>query len=358
MKKSLLFLSVLTAISLASCGGNDVDTTKIALDYGYDYKNDIVNIEEVEIGYTSLTNLIDNKESFVLLIYHNPTCGCWTDFNPLAVQFMNKYNVVFHSFDNALLEGKNNYGIYQGTDAMPGICFFRRGQLIRQSIYGKLDINNRKMFKDYEALEQYLFDNIYLPKMTYIDKDTLDSKISNDEDFALYVARSGCGDCKTVNQQVLYSWNDVNTTVNHMMYIFDIEPYYARKPAETDPEYEEKYAKYEAYLAFKTTYGLSEAGNEKFGYSTGYIPTFQIRKGSTITDMITVLNDSVNAEKVVSSYFTQARISNSPLLRNTGDTYLFDGKVLTNEQKQNWRTTVQLSWHKPIVELFLNSYIK
>ena len=357
MKKSLLFLSVLTAISLASCG-NDIDTTKIALDYGYDYKNDIVNIEEVEIGYTSLTNLIDNKESFVLLIYHNPTCGCWTDFNPLAVQFMNKYNVVFHSFDNALLEGKNNYGIYQGTDAMPGICFFRRGQLIRQSIYGKLDINNRKMFKDYEALEQYLFDNIYLPKMTYIDKDTLDSKISNNEDFALYVARAGCGDCRTVNQQVLYSWNDVNTTVNHMMYIFDIEPYFARKPAEGDPEYDEKYAKYEAYLAFKTTYGLSEAGNETFGYGTGYVPTFQIRKGSTISDMITVLNDSVDANRVVSSYFNQTRISNSSLLRNTGDIYLFDGKELTEEQKQNWRTTVQLSWHKPIVELFLNSYIK
>ena len=358
MKKSLLFLSVLTAISLASCGGSDIDTSKIALDYGYDYKNDIVNIEEVEIGYTSLTNLIDNKESFVLLIYHNPTCGCWTEFNPLAVQFMNKYNVVFHSFDNALLENEDNYGIYQGTAAMPGICFFRRGQLIRQTIYGKLDINNRKMFKDYDALEQYLFDNIYLPKMTYIDKDTLDNKIASNEDFALYVARAGCGDCKSVNQQVLYSWNDVNTTVNHEMYIFDIEPYYARKPAETDPEYEEKYAKYEAYLAFKTTYGLSEAGNEKFGYGTGYVPTFQIRKGSTITDMITVLNDSVNAEKVVSSYFTQARISSSPLLRNTGDIYLFEGKVLTDEQKQNWRTTVQLSWHRPIVELFLNTYIK
>ncbi len=358
MKKSLLFLSVLTAISIASCGGSDIDTSKIALDYGYDYKNDIVNIEEVEIGYTSLTNLIDNKESFVLLIYHNPTCGCWTDFNPLAVQFMNKYNVVFHSFDNALLEGKNNYGIYQGTDAMPGICFFRRGQLIRQSIYGKLDINNRKFFKEYEALEQYLFDNVYLPKMTYIDKDTLDSKISNDEGFALYVARAGCGDCRTVNQQFLYSWNDVNTTVNHMMYIFDIEPYFARKPAEGDPEYDEKYAKYEAYLAFKTTYGLSEAGNETFGYGTGYVPTFQIRKGSTISDMITVLNDSVDANRVVSSYFNQTRISNSSLLRNTGDIYLFDGKELTEEQKQNWRTTVQLSWHKPIVELFLNSYIK
>lgn len=357
MKKSLLFLSVLTAISLASCG-NDIDTSKIALDYGYDYKNDIVNIEEVEIGYTSLTNLIDNKESFVLLIFHNRTCGCWEKFNPLAVQFMNKYNVVFHSFDNALLEGEDNYGIYRGTDAMPGICFFRRGQLIRQTIYGKLDINNREMFEDYDVLEQYLFNNIYLPKMTYIDKDTLDNKIANNEDFALYVARTGCGDCATVNKEVLYHWNDVNTTVNHQMYIFDIAPYYARKPAETDPEYEEKYAKYEAYLAFKTTYGLSEAGNEKFGYGTGYVPTFQIRKGSTINDMITVLNDSVDADRVVSSYFNQTRISNSPLLKNTGDVYLFDGKVLTEEQKQNWRTTVQLSWHRPIVELFLNTYIK
>ena len=55
MKKSLLFLSVLTAISIASCGGSDIDTSKIALDYGYDYKNDIVNIEEVEKDRTGKT---------------------------------------------------------------------------------------------------------------------------------------------------------------------------------------------------------------------------------------------------------------------------------------------------------------
>lgn len=357
MKKSLLFLSLFTALTMASCG-ESTDTSKIALDYGYDYKNDIVVIDELEIGYSSLVNLIDNQESFVLLIFHNRTCDCWEDFSPLAVQFMNKYNLRFYAFDNALLEGEDNYGIYRGTDAMPGICFFRRGTLIRQSIYGKLDINHRKFFKDYDALESYMFDNIYLPKMYFIDKESLDTKITNNEDFSLYVGRGECPDCQRVNKKVIYAWNDANTTVSKSMYIFDIDPYYAKKPTEGDPEYEEKYAKYLAYLEFKTTYGLSEAGNENFGYGTGYVPTFQVRKGSTINDMITVLNDSFNADKVVSSYFNATRISNSPILRNTGDTYLFDGKVLTDQEKANWWTTTQLSWHKPIVELFLNSYLK
>lgn len=347
MKKSLLFLSVLTAISLASCGGNDVDTSKIALDYGYDYKNDIVNIEEVEIGYTSLTNLIDNKESFVLLIFHNRTCLCWESFNPLAVQFMNKYNLRFYAFDNALLEGEDNYGIYRGTDVMPGICFFRRGTLIRQSIYGKIDINHRKFFEYYEDLERYMFDNIYLPKMYYIDFTLLDEKIANNEKINLYIARSGCNDCKAVNRNYLYSWSESKkeTTLTNNLYILDIE----------------KYRGTDEYQTIKDKYGLSVAGNPTFGFDTGYIPTFQRIENGQIKDMITVLNDQGDKETgLVTSYFNESRIANSPMLSSAGFAKL-DGTTVDVSLIKSWGAIdqqKQYEWHLPAIQLYFDTYVK
>ena len=347
MKKSLLFLSLLTTISLASCGGDNVDTSKIALDYGYDYKNDIVSTDELEIGYSSLVNLIDNQESFVLLIYHNPTCGCWTDFSPIAVDFMNNYNLRFYVFDNALLDGNENYGIYRGTDAMPGICFFRRGTLIRQSIYGKLDINHRKFFKDYDALESYMFDNIYLPKMYYIDADLLDEKIANNEKINLYIARSGCGDCKKVNKSYLYSWSESKkeTTLSNNLYIFDIE----------------KYRGTDEYQTIKDKYGLSVAGNPTFGFDTGYIPTFQRIENGQIKDMITVLNDQGDKETgLVTSYFNESRIASSPILSTAGFASL-DGTTVDASLIKPWGSIdqeKQYEWHLPAIKLYFDTYVK
>lgn len=356
MKKSLLFLSLFTALTMASCG-ESTDTSKIALDYGYDYKNDIVVIDELEIGYSSLVNLIDNQESFVLLIFHNRTCDCWEDFSPLAVQFMNKYNLRFYAFDNALLEGENNYGIYRGTDAMPGICFFRRGTLIRQSIYGKIDVNHRKFFKYYEDLEKYMFDNIYLPKMYYLDRESLDEKISSDEEFNLYVARTGCNDCLAANG-VLLDWSDNNkeTTIQNNLYIFDLKPYHPGRP--DDPGYDEKYP---IYIAIKTEYKLSEEGNASFGYDAGYVPTFQRWKNGDVIDMITILNDSAVGEdvKTQSSYFTEARVNASPMLRNT--TYIFQGREIgADELDERGRFTrdAQLKQQTPILKLYLSTYVK
>ena len=351
MKKSLLFLSVLTSISMASCGGSDVDTSKIALDYGYEYKNDIVNIYELEIGYSTLTNKVDSNESFVLLIFNNRSCGCWTNFAPLAVQFMNKYNLRFYAFDNAMLEGEDNYGIYRGTDAMPGICFFRRGKLIRQSIYGKLDIKQRKFFMDYDALEEYMFDNIYLPKMYYIDKDTLEAKMNSTTlEFNLYVALKGCGDCAAINRDYISPWVDQNgqTTINDKLYIFDIYPY---ENNETTPN-------------IRDFCWLSPLYNEKFGYQNtkhGYVPTFQRWKNGEVIDMITVLNDFADKDTgEVLSYFNQTRISNSPIL-SEANYHVYDKEIIDSSLINPWGTVnqnKQLEWHLPAVKLFFDAYVK
>lgn len=354
MKKSLLFLSVLTAISLASCGGGGGDSPaseKANLMYGYINDTPVVEKEELEIGYDTLRDMVGDKESFILLLFHDRTCGCWRwELGPTAVQYMNTYNVKIYALDNALLIGKDTFGLYTGDD-VPGICFFEKGQLLRQTIYGRLNPSQRQMFKDLGAFKSFVEENCYLPKMYYIEKNKLDTKISNKEDFNLYVARNGCGDCNAINEQYLDKWGETNKALEakKMLYIFDIQKYRGT------PEYQ----------TIKDTYGLSVAGNTTFGYDNGedhgFIPTFQRREKGDITDMITVLNDTANSVTgLVTSYFSEARITASPIL-SKAHFEVIDGTTIDTSLIQPWgavKQEKQLEWHLPAVELFFDTYVK
>ena len=359
MKKSLLFLSLFTALSMASCGGSDIDTSKIALDYGYDYKNDFVTEDDITIGYESLTTKIRNKENFVLLPFSSG-CSCWTNFNPIAIYFMNKYNVKFPAINVRSFDGEpTSYGIYKVADDMPSICFFRRGVLVRQTVYGLQ--KDKSIFTMVDKFEKFMLDNIYLPKMYYVDKDKLDEKIASNEDLNLYVGRNGCNDCKRVNEEVLYDWSNRNREKdipNNPLYIFDIEQY--RGTAQYQP--------------IKDEYGLSNTTfNPIFGYDhgddKGMLPTFQRWHNGQIVDMITTLNDYLGENHTLDSYFTEERVNASPMLSTIGNRYVLNGMAVedkdigqypipgTEEIYEYVKKDAQARWHNPIVELYLSTYV-
>lgn len=361
MKKILPVLFTIPALLFTSCHAGEIDKSKIALDYGHYRENPIESVYEFDdLNYDQLDALMTKKESFVLLTYHNRYCGCWTSFAPLAVQFANLYHYDFRILDVALLSGHSEkFGIYSGEDLMPGIVFIRRGKVIRQSIYGKIDENKRQFFKQYPDFESYMFKGIYLPKMYYIDKEVLDDKLNNNEQLNLYVAKATCDDCGYINKEYLLKWSDKNHTVENPLYIFDIEIYQSE-------EYEEGY-----YQTIKDTYGLSIVGNESFGYNTGYVPTFQRRTGWTVNDMITVLNDSyevVEEQYIIHSYFTEARVGNSPILRDQPEKFVIEGMVATEDMLETityheytfkvLSRKAQYELQKDAVELFFNTYVK
>ena len=362
MKKSLLFLSLIPTLIMTSCGSNKLDTSKIALDSGDIHSKNVTLDDFEELTYDKLDSLITDKSSFVLVTFNDRNCGCWRDFFPLFVKFSNEYHYSVKLFDVALLEGKSNkFDIYSATSQMPGICFFRRGKLIRQSVYGKNAENNRKMFKQYDKFEEFMLENVYLPKLYYLDKDVLESKIASNEEFNLYVAKTTCHDCGRIEKDFIHGWVDNNkaNTLNDLLYVFDIYPWNGTA------EYQG--IKDMVKLSFEDL-ETHEIYNEKFGYGTGYVPTFQRWKNGEVVDMITVLNDSVDTNLKVTSYFNEHRISNSPLLKDTGTKYLFDGKTVTESDIQEVEyggvvykflsQDTQFNWHKPVVELFFNEYVK
>ena len=356
MKKIISLLPLIPALILSSCGGEKLDTSKIALDTGNIYASNISLSDIHQLDYDELEALTIDKQSFVLVTFNDINCGCWRDFYPLFVKFANEYHYTVKLFDVGLFSGHSNkFGVYSVTNHMPGICFFKRGKLIRQTVYGKNAENNRKMFKEYDKFKDFMLENVYLPKIYYLDKEILDSKISNDEDFTLYVARTSCGDCGRIEKDYIHSWVDKNknVTLNSPLYVFDIQKYRSDMTV---------------YQEIKDTYGLSNAINTDFGYDDGYVPTFQRWEDGEISDMITVLNDSVDETLTVTSYFNQARLAKSQLLKDTGTKYLFDQKVVTEKDVTSIEyeghtytflsQDTQYQWHQPVVELFFNTYIK
>ncbi len=362
MKKSLLILPILPAMLLGSCSINQMDQSPIAIDYGY-INNSTLTINQLEIGYSDVTNMVDRKESFVLLIFHDRNCGCWTNFNPIAIQFMKNYNLRFFAFDNGLLEDKkNDYGIYRGTEAMPGICFFRRGKLIRQVIFEKTKKQQRKIFTNYETLAQFMVQNIYLPKMYYVDKTTLDAKITGGDEFNILFSQETCGDCKMITKEVLYKWSESvkkqpvienNKFVFDVLYVFDTQPYVNNGTIQD----------------IRDEYYLSNVNNIDLGFGRGYVPTFQRRLGMTVLDMITVLNDQLGENDTLVSFFSEDRVAASPILKNHTK-WIVDGKQLTKDEIGSYidpsteieyryvNKDAQLKWHKPATELFLSTYVK
>ena len=344
MKKKSLILPLIPALifSVSSCRPA-VDNSKIILDYGRVYSSQGTTVTQV--SYKDLKDkMIEKEENFVVAI-SDEGCGCWRDFQPLVAELNYKHQLNIMHVDkdeSGFLE--NDFGLNTTTT---GIAFFRNGKLARQVVY-KSDSSNWDIFHKYTGLEGLVKDNIEFPHIKMVNKDVLDSFISTNKEFNLYVGRNGCGDCDTINKTLLREWNRT-TTVQDSLYYFDIEEYRG-----TDQ-----------YQPIKDAYGLSIEGNPTYGYTDfwgfkGVVPTFQHRKGSTIEDMVSLLNDHADVKnKVIDhSYFTTERVAAMSFLQGTGNEYVFQGKTLTEEEAENWGRNKQLELHTPIFNKFFETYFK
>ncbi len=350
-KKSLIPLLIPTLLFGAVSCHPTVDTSKIILDFGRVVSEQGTTVNEVT--YKTLKDMmIEKGESFILVI-SDQGCGCWTDFQPKVARVNYKYQLnIMHVRNDQSGFLENDFGLNTSTT---GIAFFRDGKLVRQVVY-KSDSSNYDIFRkanDDSALEKLINDNVEMPHVRYISKDILDSYISQNKEFNLYIGRNKCGDCDNINATLLKQWNRT-ATVQDSLYYFDIEEY--RGTSE--------------YQTIKDDYGLSQKYNAVLGYdyvdvfngneykTEGAVPTFQHRKGSTIEDMIVLLNDAVdtNIRTFTHTYFTSTRVAVMPFLAETGDQYVLEGKELTQDEADNWRKSEQLKYHTPIFNLFFDTY--
>ena len=349
MKKNLLIcLLPLALVGLTGCKP-PVDNSKVYLEYGKVHNVKQTKLEQ--IAYDELKALVEDHRTFALAV-SNDGCTCWTGFQPILANFNYKYNLdIAHIDVRELSNASERFGIFVGKADSPYFLFFKEGKLIRQAIYGGNNAYS-EIFTSESKFEKYFFENAYLPKMLYVEKNTLDTYISENKEFNLYVARKTCGDCQAANREVLSKWNTTVATIENPLYIFDIDIYRGT----------------EEYQTIKDTYGLSEVNNPDYGWSTGFVPAFQHRKGSTIEDMCVVLNDGVreeNDKKVLDSYYTSERVAKLNFLKGTGTTYVLDGMELNENQYTYYegygyflKAEVKSELHNPILKLFIDEYVK
>ena len=213
--------------------------------------------------------------------------------------------------------------------------------------------------------------------MFYVEEETIANYVVEEKEFTLYIARSECGDCQTVNETMLKDWSETTVSVDNPLYILDIQKYHPgseprKLDTETEEEFEERHAAWEIrneiYVGVKNQYGLTVTSNPDFGYSTGMVPTFQHRIGNQIKDMIVLLNDSLSQNRKLISYFTTERVEKMNFLEGTGDKYVLDGMDITNDQIEQFtyqgrtyemlKKEAHVALHAPIFKLFFDKYVK
>lgn len=346
MKKKSLILPLIPALifSVSSCRPA-TDNSKIVIDFGRVVLEQASTVKE--ITYKTLKEkMIEREESFIICIA-NTTCGCWGSLEPLVAKlnFNKQLNICFvDNLQSGFLD--DDFGL---NTSETSIAFFRNGKLARQVIFKS---ETWDIFNKYEDLEKLVLNNAVLPHIRFISKENLDSYISQNKEFNLYIGRSECGDCRSINSTLLKEWNKT-TTFEGSLYYFDIEEYRGTSD----------------YQNIKDGYGLSQTEvNPILGYTygeepnitAGVVPTFQHRKGSTIEDMISILNDAASTadKKISRSYFTAERVAAMPFLKGTGNQFVLQDKALTEEEATNWRKSEQLKQHTPIFNKFFETYLK
>lgn len=345
LAKFFIPATALLAVSCLSSCGEKPFTGKVFLDYGNYRETDITSVDYLSnLTYKNLKSKVEQKESFILIIYGDSSCGCWTSFKPILIKYYNDTHadvcIISH---NLFEEGANKFGLYTTGYDMPSIALFSRGKLVIQTVYGR---DSKDPFTKYDKFLDFMNSHVVLPKMFYINKTTLDSFIDRDETFNLLLVREGCGDCKDLRTNLLYNWNDKHESSSYEMYIFDIQ----------------RYRGTEEYQTIKDIYGLSTLYNPVLGWDKsddekGMVPTFQNRTGSTINAMLTVYNDSLDIEtnKMV-SYFTEERVNANHFLKNdtTLETKVLNGLEFTSYSKD----TYLRKYVDPIINLFLKKFVE
>lgn len=349
MKKLILFLSTLSILSagLISCGQS---YTK----YEISYKSAVDDLHTLSYkSFAQKMNDKENGEGFVLCIYSSlsPSCSCWTEFrNYLKYHYIPDTNALFYVIGTGEFSGQETYGVNINA-AMPSLCFFNKGKLIKQfnynehkSIFQSTTYSEFKRLMDDYVTQQ---NNLFL----YPDYQSATAGIITKEQAIFYPFKTSCGDCKSAGTEVLFPYLK-GKDLTCKIYLVDID----------------KYAGTEEYASIKEKLWMTSKTKD-FGYVDGRVPTFQYWEDGAIVDACVYLNDFIAKDTetgiytISDSFFTAERQSSLSYLEDV-ETTVLKGKEIPSDQvieyggEYYWKTANAVVYHKPLLQAFINKYAK
>ena len=317
------------------------------------------------IDYQSLSEKVENKETFLVSVYAEG-CTCWSTFQTVLSQYIKETHVIvyaigYKAFHSTTGETLDNFGL-KLKSGYTSFAIFKDGKPL-------VDVNSeKKELKEYEPFKKMMDASVTLPKIFYISKDQVDQLYGSNETSLLYFARSNCQDCQYFDRNLLDSYE---TSKN--IYILDCEKIGIRVYDETGthltPESQV------AWNKFKEDYGLASTNNPDYGYDTGYVPSLFLLHGNgdaehpspTFLQGSVYFNDSVEMVgdelKVTSSYYTTERAAKLEYLSGIETTVLKDMTLSPSDVDaitfgENtyyfWKQDAAARYHTPLAKAFLD----
>ncbi len=279
LKLLLVLVVVFVCVSGCSCKDNN-DDDKVRLQIGD------MNAQTYEIiSETKLNKMIDNEENFLLFVYQEGCYGCRL-FKPILESAIKERHLKVYAVEIWSLS--RDHSLTDIIEYTPTIVLYEKGEVETYSDPDK----NSSYFGSKDGFLSFLDKYTRMPTLYYIDKNGLDEKIANGDDFIVYYSRKSCEDCSYLNRNYLKEYLDDNYKTKHF-YILETDAEGIRL---RDGQYDEN-----QWVDFKNQYGLSNVNNS-LGHGVGYVPTLQYYSNGQIKEMMVYFNDGEYVENSDGSY--------------------------------------------------------
>ena len=356
-KKRFLPICLLLPFAvLTSCQSNEKE--KPILTYGT-YIETTLNDLKV-LSNDELISKVDSGEVFLLAAYqgeYSEDCLCWSTFETVIVNFINKYHQNVYLFDAQKQDDSiEDLNIKKVKESTPMLYIFSGKEQI-----GYFSYNNNKdktIFEDTsgDALHTRILKKVRTPKMFYVDDSYLEQKIKGTA-VVLYI-RSACGDCKYVIPNLIIPYINNNNIKNEIL-VFDMQYYYELQKNSDGSS--------EVYNSIKEKYYLTEKASLVYGYLEGVVPTIQYYNNGILDDSAVYFNDSIDIDNdgnyyISESFYDEARLTSINYAQNVKDNVIA-GKQLPKEDVVTttsgytyWAQEKAAKYHDPLFKAFLDTY--
>ena len=359
MKKLLFALPIL---ALATLGATGCDSKKKTVNIPRITYGTYMDTEAIEINYTELVEkAVVNEETMLVSVYDGTdgksSCGCWNSFLPILNEYVQTYHTrIYYISRYQFAEGAENYGLtILKESSNPTLALMQNGRKFSEYIYSK---DTKPMFTSLDSLRSAIKHICRDPNLFMVNQAFLDDALftrPEEKVVVEYVWRT-CPDCNDCLPEVILPYSfDNDFSTNIWIIDLDVEGL-LRVNGEKDKTNEN-------YVNFLKEHHMSNKEDLVFGYDRGFVPTMQIWEKGVLKDMTVYFNDTLSKDgdnyKVTQTYYTPERVLN---LSYT-DTVLLGLEVPATDvtlygEYASWNADAARKQHKPILESFLDMYVK
>lgn len=362
MKKLLIAfpLIALATLGATACFNTKKKTVNIPrITYGT-YMED----KAIEIDYTELVERATvNEETMLLAIYDGTdgksTCGCWQTFHPVLDEYVATYHTrIYFISQYQFSDEADRLGLTvffkngSSTSSSPTLAIIEDGKKVSEYIYNK---DTKPMFTNVDSLRSAIKRIARDPNLMYVNQAILDDALFTnplDKVVVEYVWKT-CPDCNDCLPEVILPYSFDND-FSKAIWIIDLD---IEGLLRVNGEKDKTNAN---YVEFLKNHHMSDKLDTVFGYDRGFVPTMQVWEKGVLKDMTVYFNDSLTKDgdvyKVTQTYYTQERVAN---LAYTNEV-LFGLEVPASDVNNwgGWNAEAARKYHKPILESFLDMYVK